>query len=236
LQSQLLDILILADAYTNRTCAVYKHIIGSDGQTLSYLWNFGDPNANARNPIHQHWQAQHITILCLEHTIQLSVTTSNGCTKDSTFTAAFSETNFIISIDAGLSSATGTVSVATATVTNGVPGSGIYYGTATDAAGSFNPSTAGAGTHTVWYKFTSTANCIDSISQTILVRAKPVVAFTNTSGCLPVNGQMQFTNASTISDAQTLNYVWNFGDALNINAVTLHNYTGKLQCKSFSDH
>ena len=203
-----------------------------DGQTLGYTWNFGDPNANAGNPNTSTLpNPTHNYSVFGTYTIQYSVTTSNGCTKDSTFTATFNlkPTLAYPALPAVCESQSGTVSVATASITNGVPGTGIYKGPGTDAAGNFNPALAGAGTHTIWYKFTSTANCIDSVSQTIVVRAKPVASFTNTTGCLPVNGQMQFTNSSTVSDAQTLSYVWNFGDATPTSTLLSpsHNYAAE---------
>src|SRR5688572_374109 len=200
-----------------------------DGQALSYSWNFGDPNANAGNPNTSIIaNPTHNYSVFGTYTIQYSVTTNNGCTKDSTFTTTFNlkPTLSYPALTPVCQSATGTVSVATATVTNGVPGTGVYYGPGTNGAGNFNPSTAGPGTHTIWYKFTSTANCVDSISQTILVRANPVALFTNTTGCLPINGQMQFTNASTVSDGQTLSYTWNYGDGTPTSTVLnpAHNY------------
>ena len=203
-----------------------------DGQTLLYAWNFGDPNANAGNPNTSTLaNPTHNYSTFGTYPIQYSVTTNNGCTKDTTFNATFNlkPTLSYPALAAVCQSLAGTVSIATATVTNGVPGSGVYSGPGTDAAGNFNPSFAGAGTHTIWYKFTSTANCIDSISQTILVRAKPVASFTNVTGCLPINGQMQFTNASSVSDAQTLSYVWDFGDLSPTSTLAnpSHNYAAE---------
>ena len=69
-------------------------------------------------------------------------------------------------------------SIANATVTNGVTGTGIYSGPGTSATGIFTPSVAGVGTHTIWYIFTTLTGCSDSVSQTILVKAKPVVSYT----------------------------------------------------------
>ena len=203
-----------------------------DGQTLSNAWNFGDPNANAGNPNTSTLaNPTHNYTVFGTYTIQYSVTTNNGCTKDSTFTTTFNlkPTLAYPALPAVCQSVVGTVSIATANVTNGVPGSGVYSGPGTNASGNFNPSAAGAGMHTIWYKFTSTANCIDSISQTILVWAKPVASFTHTIGCLPTNGLIQFTNTSTVPDAQTLSYDWNFADASPNSTITnpMHNYSAE---------
>jgi len=186
-----------------------------DGQTIStYAWNFGDPNATPgnpntsvlQNPTHNYQQGT--------YTINFSATTANGCTENTTQTVTF---NLKPALTYPLLNAVcenaPAYSIANATVTNGVTGTGIYEGPGTTAAGLFTPAAAGYGTHTIWYKLTSSAGCIDSVSQTILVHARPRTNFTiPASGCLPANGQVQFTNSSTIPDAQTMTWLWNFGD------------------------
>src|SRR5690606_8063394 len=125
------------------------------------------------------------------------------------------------------------ISIATATVTNVVTGSGVYSGPGTTADGMFNPSEAGAGSHTLKYIFTTAGGCVDSIENTILVRTKPSVSFDVTDDvCLPTNGLVSFTNNTTVGNGQTLTYEWNFGDpnadATNPNTSTAisptHNY------------
>ncbi len=186
-----------------------------DGQTIStYAWNFGDPNATPgnpntsvlQNPTHNYQQGT--------YTINFSATTANGCTENTTQTFTF---NLKPALTYPLLNAVcenaPAYSIANATVTNGVTGTGIYEGPGTTSAGLFTPAAAGYGTHTIWYKLTSGAGCIDSVSQTILVHARPRTNFTiPASGCLPANGQVQFTNSSTIPDAQTMTWLWNFGD------------------------
>jgi gliding motility-associated-like protein len=202
----------------------------ADGQALTYLWNFGDPNANAGNPNTSTLQNPTHNYADGNYAIKLTVNSANGCVGDTTINAAFSLRPQLAypALAAACASVQGTVSVATATVTNGANGTGLYRGPGTDAAGNFSPSTAGAGTHTIWYVFTSNGGCKDSISQTILVRAKPRPMFTiSPTGCLPVNGQVQFTNGTTISDGQPMTWAWNFGDpnanAGNPNTSTLQN-------------
>ncbi|MBL7743094.1 MAG: PKD domain-containing protein [Chitinophagaceae bacterium] len=205
----------------------------SDGQAFaSYAWNFNDPNANAGNPNTS--AAQNPTHIFQQGTynINFSATTANGCTKDTTITVTFNLKPLIAfpTLNPVCENVAGTVSVASATVTNGVPGTGVYKGPSTNAAGNFTPATAGPGTHTIWYVFTTSAGCADSLSQTILVHAKPRPNFTfPNNGCLPVNGQVQFTNTSTIADAQTMTWLWNFNDpnanASNPNTSTALNPT-----------
>jgi gliding motility-associated-like protein len=208
---------------------------GSVGAGQTYLWNFGDPNANAGNPNTSTAQnPTHNYSVAGNYVITVTATNSAGCTDDSTFNATL---NLIPALNypalpAVCQSVTGTVSVATATVTNGVTGTGVYSGPGTDAAGNFNPSVAGAGTHTITYTFTGTGSCTASTTQTVTVTPKPAASFAYApNACLPTNGQVQFTYNGSVSAGQT--YLWNFGDpnanAGNPNTSTAqsptHNYT-----------
>ena len=183
----------------------------SAGQT--YAWNFGDPasgalnTSTAQNPTHNYSNTGN-------HAISVTVTNSNGCVDDSVINTIFSVTPALAypALTALCQSVTGTVSVATATVTNGVSGTGVYTGPGVDAAGNFSPSAAGAGTHTITYTFTSTGNCVSVITQTIKVNPKPISVFTiNNSICL---GQLaQITDNSTIPSGNIVTWKWFFGDA-----------------------
>lgn len=193
-----------------------------DGQAITtYSWEFGDPNANASNPNTSTLQnPTHFYSQVGNYSIKLTATTANGCSKDTTINATFNLKPALAfgAIPPVCGSATSTVSVANGSVTNAVPGSGIYRGPGTDASGNFNPSVAGSGTHVIWFVYTTNAGCIDSISQTVNVRAKPTVAFTYTNPvCLGTDGLVQFDNGSSVSDGQTLAYDWNFNDP-NANA------------------
>ena len=179
------------------------------GQT--YAWNFGDPASGVNNtsalpnPTHNYTTGT--------YTISLTVSSAAGCIKDSVVTNTFNVTPALNypALAPVCESVTGTISVATATVTNGATGTGVYSGPGVNAAGNFSPSIAGAGTHTIWYVFTATGNCIDSVSQTILVHPKPTASFTYpTTACLPTTGIAQFTYNGTVQPGQT--YLWNFGD------------------------
>ncbi|MBM3432068.1 MAG: PKD domain-containing protein [Bacteroidetes bacterium] len=94
----------------------------------------------------------------------------------------------------------------------GVPGSLLFTGPGISSTGLFNPSTAGAGTHTIRYYFTSTAGgCIDSATQTIKVWIPPVADFTVSS---PVceRQSVTFTNTSTSTEGTLTQWRWDFGD------------------------
>ncbi len=186
-----------------------------DGQSiLSYAWIFNDPNATPPNPNTSTAQNPSHIFQQGTYNIQFTATTSNGCSKDTTETLTFNlKPALAFPALNPVCENLPAFSIANASVTNSVPGTGMYYGPGTIAAGMFNPSAAGWGTHTIWYKFTSTANCVDSISQNILVHARPRTNFTlPAGGCLPSNGQVQFTNTSTIPDAQTMTWLWTFND------------------------
>jgi gliding motility-associated-like protein len=199
-----------------------------DGQAIAtHSWNFGDPGSGPANtsilpnPTHAYPTYG-------SYTIQYSVTTINGCSNDTTVNATFNLAPLFNypALPSVCQNQTGTVSVATATVTNSVPGSGVYQGIATDAAGNFTPSLAGAGTHTIWYVYTTTANCRDSVSQTITVHPTPDPSFgIVSSACLPPSGTVSFTYNGTSVTGQT--FTWNFGDPTSgaANTSTLSNPT-----------
>ena len=188
--------------------------VAADGQSIAtYAWNFGDPNATPGNPNTSAIQTPTHNYQQGTYSVNFSATTANGCSKDTTETLTFNlkpllsypALNAVCESDAVLS-------VAAATVTNGVTGTGMYSGPGTDVSGNFDPAVAGYGTHTIKYVFTSGAGCADSIIQTILVHAKPRSGFTFTSGCLAPNGLVQFTDNTTIPDGQSFTWLWNFND------------------------
>jgi gliding motility-associated-like protein len=56
-------------------------------------------------------------------------------------------------------------------------GTGVYSGVGVSANGQFSPSIAGAGTHNITYTFTTTAGCVSSTNQDIVVNPTPDVSF-----------------------------------------------------------
>ncbi len=212
-----------------------------DAQTISeYNWDFGDPNASgsnpntstSQNPTHNYQQGT--------YTIKLWAKTNNGCVDTSRQNITFNlKPAFAYPTLSPVCENAAVLSVNTATVTNGVTGTGVYVGPGTTTAGQFNPTIAGYGTHPIKYIFTSTAGCIDSIEQSILVRARPRTNFTISSGsCLPTSGLVSFTNSTTIPDGQTATWLWNFGDpnanGSNPNTSTLQDPTHNYQEGNFS--
>jgi gliding motility-associated-like protein len=185
-----------------------------DGQTINaWSWDFGDPNATPANPNTSTQQNPSHTYAFGNYNIHFTVTTANGCTKDTLVAATFNLRPRLTyaALPAVCESATNTISVATATVTNGVPGTGVYSGAGTTPTGNFSPSAAGAGTHTITYTYTSTTGCTESITSTITVYPKPTAAFTaNPDIC--INGTATFADQSVISSGTITAWKWSFGD------------------------
>lgn len=188
----------------------------AEPQTLTYFWEFGDPNASPGNsnfsslpnPTHIYRDGS--------YTIKLTVTSVNGCVADSSATANFSLRPLLTypALPAVCQSVQGTVSVATASVTNGATGNGEYRGPGTDANGNFNPAAAGAGDHTIWFVYTTQGGCKDSVFSVIKVLPKPTAVFTVTPDvCL---GQsVTVTDNSVISAGSIVTWQWDLGNATN---------------------
>ncbi|CAN0467132.1 unnamed protein product, partial [Discosporangium mesarthrocarpum] len=110
------------------------------------------------------------------HTINYMYTDGNSCsdtasqsiTVDSVPTVTFSSLSAVC-IDNG-----------TVNLTQGSPSGGTYSGTGVSGT-SFDPSTAGVGTHTLTYKFTDGNSCADSATQTITVNPLPTVSLSSFS-------------------------------------------------------
>ncbi|HEU4471604.1 MAG TPA: PKD domain-containing protein [Flavisolibacter sp.] len=210
----------------------------ADGQPLSYAWNFGDAAATPGNPNTSTEQNPSHVYAYGTYTISLSVSTPSGCSKDTSFSTTFNVKpllayNGLPSICENIAS----VSVATANVTNGVPGTSVYRGPGTDASGVFRPGQAGPGIHTIWYVFTSNGGCKDSVSSTIRVYPKPLAAFT-ASNDICLNEQASFNSTASITEGSVVSWNWNFGDGnlqsysngngFTRNYTAWNNYTVKL--------
>ena len=92
-----------------------------------------------------------------------------------------------------------------ADITNGLPGAGVFSGPGVSNTGLFNPTTAGAGSHTIRYTFTAANGCSNFIEQTIRVNPTP-----NTNAgpdkVVLEGGQVQLTPAMNAGFPVT--YTW----------------------------
>ncbi|MVT41166.1 PKD domain-containing protein [Chitinophaga oryziterrae] len=189
-----------------------------DAQTLStYAWDFGDAAATPANPNTSTLEdPQHTYTSFGTYSIKYKVTTDKSCSKDTTVSATFKLKPRLTytALSPVCVNDNSILTVAKASVTNGVTGNGIYKGPGTSAGGTFNPAAAGVGTHTLWYVFTSGTGCIDSVSSTITVNPKPAASFTATDNvCL--GQQVAIADQSTVSAGSITSWKWLLGDGTN---------------------
>lgn len=117
-----------------------------------------------------------------------------------------------------------------ASETGGVAGTGVFSGPGVSPSGIFNPVTAGIGTFTIKYTYTSTAGgCVDSMSQSITVLDTASAQFTY-SATVCENLPVSFNSSSSTipPGAGTITgWNWNFGDPASgaANTSTLQNPT-----------
>jgi len=95
---------------------------------------------------------------------------------------------------------------------NNVPGSFAYSGTGVTATGVFNPATAGVGTYTIQYMYTSTViGCKDSASRIITVWPSPTAKWgAGLPSCEKNN--LVFTDSSAANFSNIVSWAWDFGD------------------------
>ncbi|MCB0401137.1 MAG: gliding motility-associated C-terminal domain-containing protein [Flavobacteriales bacterium] len=101
-------------------------------------------------------------------------------------------------------------------------GNGIVNG----ANGTFDPASAGVGTHTITY--VTSGACSSTDTEDIIVNPLPVVDFTvDTFGmCLIPSQPFEFTNTSDTTGGMVGTSTWNFGDgSTGSGSVVSHNYS-----------
>lgn len=107
-------------------------------------------------------------------------------------------------------------------------GTGVYSGTGINTLGLFNPATAGVGTHTLQYTYTSTIGCSDSSTQEITVWPRPTAIFSIDAPTCETQDVI-FRDASVANFSTIKTWNWNFGDgstvSLNTGAAFAHVYS-----------
>ena len=159
--------------------------ISAAGSTITnYAWTFGNSltnnGANA-TPSSNYNEGT--------YTISLTTTAANGCSFDTSLTTTFNKTPDLGPLAPITVCENGTpVNLTTPTVLNAVAGSGVFssFKGAASATGLYTPSTAGYGTDTIYYTFTSNGGCVSVVKTAIYVNARPygTFSFSPTSGCL----------------------------------------------------
>jgi gliding motility-associated-like protein len=92
-----------------------------------------------------------------------------------------------------------------ASITNGLPGTGVFSGNGVNATGLFNPNTAGAGIHTIRYTFTGANTCSNYIERTITVNPTPL-ANAGPDKVVLEGGQVTLTPA--LNTGFPITYLW----------------------------
>ncbi len=197
-----------------------SNVTTPDNQAIgAYLWNFGDPAATPANPNTSTIANPTHKYAAGNYKVTLSATTSKGCVGDSAWDISL-QPRPVISYAPVLTpvcfNTAAPVSVASATITNGVTGTGVYKGPGTNSNGEFNPSVAGVGNHAIWYIFNSTGGCQDSAASSIWVHAVPESSF-DAPANICLDQTATFTDQSTINisvdaNARINTWTWNFGD------------------------
>jgi gliding motility-associated-like protein len=205
---------------TNDVVQFTSNATVADQQTIkTYGWNFGDAAATPANPNTSVLANPSHSYGAGSYQVLLKLVSEKGCVTDSVYQVELQprpKINYQSILPAVCLNAAVPISVATATITNGITGTGYYKGPGVDNSGSFTPTVAKIGTHNIWYIFTSSEGCTDSAVSSIKVNAVPVAAFgapANVCAGLPIT----LTNQSTIdntADAATAiqKWVWDFGD------------------------
>jgi hypothetical protein len=106
----------------------------------------------------------------------------------------------------------------------GTPTGGVYSGTGVTNGTTFNPQTAGVGTHTITYEFTATNGCSATATRTITVHPTPPQPTVSN------NGPLQFCNGGSVMLSAPANYTydWNPGtgtsETLQVSYGQLYRY------------
>ncbi|HEY8402179.1 MAG TPA: T9SS type A sorting domain-containing protein [Cytophagaceae bacterium] len=90
------------------------------------------------------------------------------------------------------------------TLTGGIPTGGVYSGIGV-SGGKFDPTIAGAGTHTITYTYTDANGCTASPTQTLTVYNKPSASITSSNGSVICSGTAVVLNSPGTSD---IKYQW----------------------------
>lgn len=93
----------------------------------------------------------------------------------------------------------------------GVPGTYQFTGPGITPTGIFTPLTAGVGTHTFHYTFTSSASCVDTASQQVTVLAPPVANFGFTAPACETKA-ITFSDSSTTTAGSIIKWTWDYND------------------------
>jgi gliding motility-associated-like protein len=180
------------------------------------------------------------------HTITYTYTDGNGCTNTATDGMTV---NALPVVTLTLTDDAACVSESAFNLGGGSPLGGTYSGTGVGVSPSFNPATAGVGSHTITYTYTDGNGCTNTATDGMTVNALPVVTLTltddaacvsesafNLGGGVPLGGTYSgtgvgvspsFNPATAGVGAHTITYTYTDGngctntatDGMTVNAL-----------------
>lgn len=185
----------------------------------SYTWTFGDPGSGAANN-GTGATSTHNYSADGTYPVKLAIVSSTGCNGDST-------KNIVINRKPGFTGSVGVISplcdnspafdLTVPTINNGVTGTAITRsfngGIANTSGVNYNPATAGYGVDTIYYKFTTSNSCVDSVKFPITVNARPRGNFTinpSNTTCIPQSTSINFTSSFNVPNSSVQTYSWFF--------------------------
>ena len=182
-----------------------------------WAWNFGDGGTSTlQNPTHQY-------AACGPYNVMLTVTSTGGCTHDTTITItvkpmptpSFSST----SVCQGFT--TTFTDLSTINCGGTITGWAWKFGDGVGTSAVQNPTYTytSAGTFPCTLTVTSNNGCDSSVTINVIVYPIPVPGFTATTPC--VGTATQFTDASTGATA----WAWTFGDGVGTSVAQNPSYT-----------
>lgn len=173
---------------------------------------FETDNTPTQNEQYTHQYNVFTTPSSKTYTIKWIVYSKGGCTSEKTKTVTiYAKPTTTFAALLGKCVNGGIVSVANGNNTNGLTGSGYYYGLGVDALGNFDPTITGAGTQSIYYVYVSDRGCRDTSSATIKVFPKPNSKFGyERNVCL--GDSIKISDSSTISSGNIKQWNWDFAD------------------------
>ena len=196
----------------------------ANSSTLTYQWNFGDPGSGAQNTSSVQ-NPSHLYTAAGTYNVNLIVTSSDGCIKDTTISISdiYSQPrgSFTVNPENCLNTPTVFTSTSTgsgATITNWY----WDYGDGSPVATTQNPSYtfATAGTKTIkhWIKTINGCNS-DTAQLTVIINPLPTANFNySTPSCQ--TRTISFTDISVANAGNITTWAWNFNDPASGTANT----------------
>jgi hypothetical protein len=138
------------------------------------------------------------------HTITYSYTNASGCSGSATTSITVNPTP-AVSLTTPSSICLNATPI---TLTGGSPAGGTYGGTGV-SGNVFNPTTAGVGTKTITYSYTSSAGCSANTSSSILVNSLPTVTLANFQAVCNGSAPMTLTGGSPAGGVYSGNGITN---------------------------